>query len=191
MGRSRTVVTAVLAVLAVGLLTACGEDNKTPETPTVWRLPADPAGAARNAGLPMLSEEKLEVHYHAHLDIIVRGKKVPVPANIGIDTRQGKITALHTHDTSGVIHIESERDAPFYLGQLFAEWGQALLPSSQVGPVVMQRGEELRVYENGKRVPGDPAQLRLTPHAEIVVWLGDASDANPKIPTSYTFPEGL
>jgi hypothetical protein len=184
-------VIAVLTALAAGSLAACGDDPKTPETPTVWRLPADPAGAARNAGLPMLSEEKLEVHYHAHLDIIVRGKKVPVPANIGIDTRQGRITALHTHDTSGVIHIESEKDVPFTLGQLFAEWGQALATSSQVGPVVMQPGEELRVYQNGQRVPGDPGQLRFMPHAEIVVWLGDASDANPKVPTSYSFPKGL
>jgi hypothetical protein len=189
--RTRTAVTAVIAVLAAvlgaGLLGACGED--APETPTVWRLPEDPSGAAARAGLSMLSREMLDVHYHAHLDVIVRDIKIQVPANIGIDVRKQAITALHTHDTTGIIHIESEKDIPFTLGQVFAEWGQALT-AAQVGPVVLAKGEEMRVYVNGKRAQGDPAKLRLTAHAEIVVWVGQADD-NPKVPSTYDFPEGV
>lgn len=188
--RPRPVGLASLAafVLLVAGLTGCG-GAAPPSTPSTWPLPADASVAARAAGLPMLGEEMLDVHYHAHLDVIVRGHKITVPAYIGIDAGRKSITALHTHDTSGIVHIESAADVPFTLGQFFTEWGQRLTPV-EAGPVAATSDEEVRVYRNGKLVAGDPAAVKFQAHDEIVVWLGPRSE-NPKVPSSFTFPNGL
>jgi hypothetical protein len=185
-------VTAVVVVLAA--LTGCGlSATNTPTAaappPSQWPLPADPKAAAGKAGLAMLDREMLAVHYHAHLDVVVRGVRVTVPAGVGIDSRRSLISALHTHDTTGIVHIESASDIPFRLGQFFTEWGQPL-SATRIGPVTLVNGEELRVYRNGERVSGDPAAVRFTQHAEIVVWVGPAG-VQPKVPSSYDFPPNL
>ena len=186
--RNRLGLAVVSMIVAIGLA-ACGSESAPPPVSANWPLPADPSAAAQKAGLPMLSREMLEVHYHAHLDVIVRNTKITVPAYIGIDTKRQAITALHTHDTTGIVHIESEKDIPFTLGQFFTEWGQPL-SAVEVGPVVATSDEQVRVYRNGKLVPGDPAALKLGGHDEIVVWMGP-KDANPKVPSSYKFPANL
>src|SRR5919201_239751 len=65
-------------------------------------------------GLNALSQEALAFHIHQHLDIFVNGKKVAVPAFIGIDDGSF-ITELHTHDASGIIHVESAQTKPYTL----------------------------------------------------------------------------
>lgn len=190
---------AVLALLSVVLLGGCTTSaTSTPPPadpvasatlPAAWPLPADMSAAAAKAGLPMLGQEMLNVHYHAHLDVIVRDARIAVPAFIGIDQVKQRIAPLHTHDTSGVVHIESATDVPFTLGQFFTEWGQPLTPT-QVGPVQLAAGEQVRVYRDGTLVPGDPASLKLTAHAEVVVWVGPAT-AQPDVPKQYAFAPGL
>jgi len=191
---NRMLMTVAVSLCAVALAGACssssGTGSSTPEAvPTVWPLPADVSAAAQKAGLPMLDREMLAVHYHSHVDVIVRGVRVEVPAGIGIDAAKHLISPLHTHDTTGIVHIESAEDIPFTLAQLFTEWGQPL-NSTQVGPVTAVEGERVRVYRNGTEVSNDPAALKLTEHAQIVVWLGPAS-AKPQVPTAYNFPAGL
>lgn len=154
-----------------------------------WARNPDQASTALKAGLPMLGSEMLQVHYHAHLDVIADGKPVTVPALVGIDENAQTITALHTHDTSGVVHIESGKDTPFKLGQFFTEWGQPL-SATQVGPVAIGGDEALHVYVNGKELTTDPAQYVLKAHDEVVVWVGDKAQT-PQVPASYNFPAGL
>jgi hypothetical protein len=188
---------ALSLVLTLLLAAGCGSTPPASSPPAagpsavprVWPLPADPAAAAAKAGLPMLNREMLEVHYHAHLDVLVRGVAITVPAGIGIDPAEQAITPLHTHDTTGIVHIESAENIPFTLGQLFTEWGQPL-SATQVGPVTVAGGEQVRLYRNGKQVPGNPAAYRFAAHDELVVWLGPA-DQQPQVPSSYQFPEGL
>jgi hypothetical protein len=156
---------------------------------TSWQPPADAPAAAAQAGLPMLGQEMLAVHYHAHLDVRIAGKPVTVPAGLGIDLARQRISPLHTHDGSGVIHIESQADIPYTLGQLFIEWGQPL-SAHQVGPHHLAPGEALRVFRNGRPVTGDPAALRFGEHDEDLVWVGPAS-AHPTVPSTYPFPQGL
>jgi len=72
-----------------------------------WPAPADATAAVNAAGLPMLGREGNVEHIHAHLDVLVDGQAVAVPAGIGIDVHRRTISPLHTHDASGVLHIES------------------------------------------------------------------------------------
>jgi hypothetical protein len=184
---------AALLVVVLALAAGCGSDPAAPPDPGVpssWPLPADVDAAVKNAGLPLLGREMLEVHYHAHLDLMIRGVRVTVPALIGIDAKTQRISPLHTHDTTGIIHIESEKDIPFTMGQVFAQWGQPLT-NNRIGPVPVGAGEKLRLYANGQEVTTDFAAVKLAAHAEYYFWMGPA-DATPKdVPTSYKFPNGL
>jgi len=103
------------------------------------------------------------VHYHAHLDVIDDGAKVTVPAGIGFEVSNGKVTGLtvlHTHDASGVIHVESAVNQPYTLGQVFTEWAVAL-DADQVGGLHADATHVLKAYVNGRLFSGDPATIRL------------------------------
>jgi hypothetical protein len=183
--------------LLLALLTACGSTAPAPTpTPTpgssgapspsptataapVWPAPADATAAVRAAGLTMLAEEGQVLHIHAHLDVFVAGMPVAVPPEIGIDVAARQISPVHTHDDTGVIHIESPVVRDFTLGQFFAEWRQPLT-GNPAGP--------LTVYVAGKPYTGDPAALVLRAHQEIAVVYGTPP---PKIPVDYSFDEGL
>jgi hypothetical protein len=133
-------------------------------------------------GLTTLSGHNgLVLHFHTHMDIFVHGKKVQVPALIGINPGAGYLTELHTHDASGVMHIEAQKSRTFTLGQFFAVWGVHLNSHSIGGYPGM------KWYLDGKQQTGNPAALVLKPHQEIVFVVGKPP-AN--IPSSYTFPAG-
>ena len=80
---------------------------------------------AKKIGIQILPQEGVNLHIHQHLDIFVDGKHVTVPALIGIKrTKSGyELAELHTHDTDGVIHLESQRAQAVSLGQFFGVWG--------------------------------------------------------------------
>jgi hypothetical protein len=136
----------------------------------------------RDIGLDPLTEEGQVVHIHQHLDIFVDGKHVTVPALIGIYDSQ-YITELHTHDTSGVMHVESPVKRNFTLGQFFGVWG-VRLDSNCIGGYCKPK-TPWRVYVNGLNQPGNPAELVLKKHQEIAMVIGDK---RPKeVPSTYNF----
>jgi hypothetical protein len=157
-----------------------------------WPLPTNAANNIAAAGLQVLGAETLTVHYHAHLDVIVNGKPVTVPAEVGFDIVNGTpigLSSLHTHDTSGIMHIESSTKVPFELGQFFTEWGVRLSPS-ELGGLADGGGKVLRTYVDGHLFGGDPSTILLQRHEEIALWYGPASQ-KPNVPSSYQFPAGL
>jgi hypothetical protein len=150
---------------------------------------ADLAARLRAIGLPPLNPiEGTAVHIHQHLDIYVDGRKVPVPALIGIDPAVG-FAPLHVHDTSGVIHVESPTVRSYTLGQFFGVWGVRLTPSC-LGGYCTGGGRRLRVYVNGTLDQADPTTLVLEPHQEILIAYGTPAQVPSPIPASYRFPPG-
>lgn len=138
-------------------------------------------------GIPALPQEALQVHTHTHLDVYVDGKKITVPALVGIDVKDRFITPLHTHDPSGIIHKESPTQFDYTLGQFFGIWGLRLSKSC-IGGLCGGQGKQLKTYVNGHLLTGDPARIVLRAHDEIAIVYGTPPA---KIPTSYTFPAGL
>ncbi|WP_237089498.1 hypothetical protein [Nocardioides dokdonensis] len=174
-----------VGVLLLGLLLGCGSDpanddasgqaeesggSVEPDGTSMppWPAPADVPARVASAGLdlgPMGTAE----HYHPRLRIIIDGKDVPIPANIGVDPTTGAMSAVHTHETDGTIHIEADTAGEtFTLGQLFTQWG-VTLTSTQIGGVRAQDGQQLHVTSNGAPVAGDPKDLRLEPDQVIVL----------------------
>jgi hypothetical protein len=123
----------------------------------------------------------LVLHFHVHLDIFVNGKRVTVPAFVGINLGAGWLTELHTHDTRGVIHVEAQKARDFRLGQFIAEWA-VFLNRNQIGAY-----KGLKWYVDGKPQTGNPQNLVFKPHQEIAIVVGKPPA---KIPSSYKFRPG-
>jgi hypothetical protein len=153
-----------------------------------WPRPADTASRAGTIGLAVGPMEGTAVHFHVHLDVLVDGRPVPVPADLGIG-EQG-LSELHTHDTSGVLHIEAPSTGKRYsLGQLFAEWN-VRLDATDLGGLRAGTGRTLTAYVDGRKQTGDPAAIALTPHREIALVYGSAT-AKTRVPSTYAFSQGL
>ncbi|HZR93372.1 MAG TPA: hypothetical protein VFA44_13305 [Gaiellaceae bacterium] len=144
----------------------------------------------RAIGLPALGQEGTVLHTHQHLDIVVGRTLLPVPAGIGIDAHGAFITELHTHDTSGIIHVESPVRRTFTLGQFFDVWGLRFTRTC-IGAYCAGRRKGLWVFVDAKRFRGDPRTIVLRSHEEIVVWYGVLSSIPVnKLPRTYPFPSG-
>jgi hypothetical protein len=180
---ARSVVHRTFFFLAAAAVCASAAAAAPPKT-IPWSTLAGKPLAKRLPALRLhaLGQEGQAEHIHAHLDLYVKGKRIQVPANIGIDFQQQFITELHTHDATGVIHIESPKVTTFSLGQLFGEWG-VKLTSRCVGPYC----GSVRWWVNGKAKHGDPAAHVLRAHEEIVVAEGAPPFVVPKV---YAFPPG-
>jgi hypothetical protein len=117
--------------------------------------------------LNALSQEALAYHIHQHLDIYLNGKPIAVPALIGIND-SAYLTELHTHDASGVIHVESESANKHYtLGTFFAEWG-VYLGQNCVGSYC----QGYTWYLDGKKQTSPAWNLVLKAHQVIVIAIG-------------------
>jgi hypothetical protein len=195
------VAAALVVLVAAGLLVAANRPKPVASSPgplpglqtgpAPWSAnTADLAARLKAIGLPPLSPfEGTAVHIHQHLDLYVDGRRVPVPALIGIDPAVG-FAPLHVHDTSGVIHVESPTVRTYTLGQFFAVWGVRFTPTC-LGGYCAGGSRQLRVYVNGAAVHGDPTALTLESHQEIVVAFGTAAQLPSPIPSSYAFAPGL
>jgi len=176
-----------------------------------WPLPDDAMQLVRDAGLTPQTKESFDYHVHAHLDVFVNGKPVTIPGGIGIDiaspavkkfdTPDGPgyggidpacpepcISPLHTHDPTGVIHIEAsngEDKAVFTLGRLFDEWG-VKLDGTCVGGYC-KPDAAIAVYLDGSKYTMDVRDLPLANHEEIAIVIGSPPAG---IPSEYSFGEG-
>ncbi len=187
-----------VVVAALFLFVFSGTNQAAPAIPTEGNLAGLQTGPAPwNTGLDTLPDrldplgvhaltnEGEVVHIHQHLDIYVNGRKVRVPSQIGIYDGQF-LTELHTHDATGIVHVESPTKRTFDLAQFFGVWGVRLTPSCVGG--YCKELTPWRIYVNGKPYTGDPRTLVLRPHQEIAVVIGTPPKT---IPSKYKFPAGL
>ena len=63
-------------------------------------------------------------HQHVHLTIKINDRPVYIPANIGIYPERGCMTTIHTHDNSGIIHLEMPYAHALSLADFFKNWGK-------------------------------------------------------------------
>ncbi|HEY8295472.1 MAG TPA: hypothetical protein VIG41_09055 [Micrococcaceae bacterium] len=170
---------------------ASGSAGSAP-TSGPWALDFQGSGdRIHAAGLQILTAEGTAEHYHAHLDVFVNGSAETVPADIGfVVDASGQatgISALHTHDTSGVLHIEAPTAGQKYtLGQALTEWG-VLGQGGSIGGQTDSGAAAWQVYINGVKQTGKVTAVQLAAHQEIALVYGTDPA---QIPASYAFPAG-
>jgi hypothetical protein len=138
----------------------------------------------KKIGLPPVGKETF--HIHAMLHIYVNGLLSPVPADIGIEVSKGRETSLHTHDATGIIHMETNRRYPFTLGDFFSVWGVKLGPA-QLGGLTGLGGDHLHFYLNGKPL-ANPAAYVMRNGDSIVIGYG-ADNSFPHTPNTFLLYE--
>lgn len=180
--RIRACVVAASALSIAVLLAACGGGDAADTVsgvtvagaglasgPPPW--PAQREGlAARIAALDLPKPGTERFHRHQLLHIYNDGLLVPVAADIGVDEARGIESGLHTHDASGVIHMEASKPFSATLGDLFRLWGVAFSPD-RVGGLRAESPDDLQVFVNGARID-DPAAHVLAKNDNIVIAFG-------------------
>ena len=134
---------------------------------------------------PEIIQGDVVMHIHPRIEIYIEREQVTIPANIGIDPKLWKdrslerygmpmpemrdmphMSPLHTHDTSGTMHVESTANMIYTLGEFFDAWGVNFNPTcildrcSEAGNLVMQvngvRSDEFRNH-----ILSDGEQIRI------------------------------
>jgi len=122
------------------------------------------------AGVSTMAAPSANEHTHPRLALWVNGRRVTVPADIGIDPREdpGQMAGLHTHDDSGTSHNEGQADAT--LGQFFAVWGVPF-SNDRLGPYRASGEDVVQMWVNGKpsRAWGS---LKLADRQDIRITFG-------------------
>jgi hypothetical protein len=146
-------------------------------------------------GLDALQSEGQGLHADQTLEVFVHGKQIEIPSRIGIGSQfdnqpgsagaQDFISVLHTHDTSGLVHVEAPDTRVYTLGLFFDVWG-VYFTDSCLGNLCNKGTDRLRVFSNGKLV-ADPVNLGFshTPQSQtVVVTYGTRAELPDPIPGS-------
>lgn len=113
-----------------------------------------PTKTNREVALACTTDIATRFHIHTSLEILIDGEKQMIPTNIGV--KADCMNALHTHGTSGEIHVESPQKRDFTLADFFAVWGKTysrdqILDSKVDDRYVIREtvnGQDIGDYEN-------------------------------------------
>jgi hypothetical protein len=147
----------------------------------------DGSTASGGKGAPIGGVECLlneNYHIHSHLTILKDGVTQRVPEQIGLT---GCAYELHTHDYSGMLHVETSIAKKFTLGQFFSVWGEPLSGTNVAG----LNGQSIRFFisdnDNLTEYTGDPSSIELVNHRSIYIVIGAVPATLPRNqwPTGY------
>jgi hypothetical protein len=205
----RTLLVFLVTLPLVALAACGSDSSTEPTTPEPPQAPPDTiqltiAGVVGTRAFPAGNTEQggdgdpvdgvacdnsaANYHIHAHVSLFVNGKQIAIPEAIGVKDPQifsNFVVAascwywVHTHDATGVIHVEPPTQIGTSLGQLFDIWGQPLSRTEVAGyqgPVT--------VSVDGKTYTGDPRAIIFEAHQLITLQVG-----TPLVtPPVYLFP---
>ena len=126
-------------------------------------------------------------HLHALISIYKDGKRLGFPDGIGrVHAGCYHAYEMHVHDVTGIIHMETDVPKKFKLGQWFSLWSQTLTRDNVAGlagPVRYYVIEKEKIT----RYDGNPYDIEMLPHREILIVTGTALSEVPK----YKWPSGI
>jgi hypothetical protein len=171
-----TIITiAAVVVLVGGLITYLVIQNNIANNPLAQAQQIVDANYGPVDGVYCSANEQLSYHIHAHLSIYINGTNVPLVANTGIApigvTSNTNVTCyywLHTHDATGVVHIESPTTKLYTLKSFIDIWEKFSSSSSAI-PTQLLSSTGWIIYVNGKQVNTDFSHLQLHAHDLITI----------------------
>lgn len=176
--RFRRLPPMILAVfLVIPALISCNAGRTPAESPvpeaTTIVIPQDTSEPT-----PPVSDDDIlaecirgdvSVHFHVQLTITLEGRALPIPPGVGIT--QDCTHPMHTHNDSGVIHIEHHHWDEFTLGDFFLvgqRWGE-------FDPLAGRQA--VRVSVNGERYLDNYRTLPLADGLDIHLELVQLTSA--------------
>ncbi len=133
---------------------------------TAAATPVNPSYPAVD-GISCDASEQLVYHIHVHVSLYINGQPVSIPAQVGIASDGSCYYWLHTHDTTGIIHIESPTQHTYTFGNFLDIWNGYF---NQLGfPTQLSDSSGWTVYVNGKLYTGDFRNIPLNAHTLITM----------------------
>ncbi len=182
----------ILAVFAIGIVVLAIVVSVGRQISTVQNPNALPTEQVFNAayqpvdGIYCDQLEQTAYHIHVHLTIYINGQPVAVPQGVGIASDQSCFYWLHTHDSTGVVHIEAPQTASLTLQNFLDIWGQEFSQLGFQNELASSAG--WTIYVNGQQVHGDFTSVGLTAH-ELITIAYNSPGVKPE--TTYNWPQGL
>src|SRR4029453_15429326 len=164
--------------------TPLGNLPGTLTTEAPW--PAQGAASAPPPDAPGPPPEGTTMHEHANVQVFVRGKNERIPTDIGIDAAKGTIQSIHTHDDTGLVHLESSQSREFTLADFFGVWGVRFTPSC-LGAYCNDGDNRPQVFVDGEEVTDNLQDVQLDDQSVIVVTYGTTGELPDPIPSSFDF----
>ncbi|SRR5215204_2305828 len=156
-------VSVAVAAIIAGVVTmfASQQQPQPPSSPTTSQVNEEDD----NNNKPMV------MHIHSSITVIdSSGKQTPLPADVGINPSLWKdhspdqfgmqgMSPLHTHDSSGTVHVESNAERDYSLGQFLNVWGG--IDSGKVIKVTPD-GSEVQDYASHMFKDGEKIIVEIT-----------------------------
>lgn len=144
-------------------------------------------------GVSCDTTEQLGFHIHAHLRIYINGQDIPIPQRIGVAPDGSCFYWLHTHDNTGIIHIEAPQKLHnLALDDFLTVWHTGFDNLGFPPELTEQTG--WKIYVNGLLFTGVPVTSPLTtevPLASHDVVTMEYGSHNPLPDKLYVFPSTL
>lgn len=161
-----SIVAALVIVIAASVYLIFLANRGQTATTQNTNAPSTAPGAPVD-GIACDQQEQTIVHYHAHVSIYINGSPVAISQGVGIATNSSCFYWMHTHDTSGVVHIEAPNQQPYTLGNFFHIWSQQF-PQLQY-PLQLDNANGWKVYVDGKPYNGDFHTIVLKSHMLVTL----------------------
>lgn len=121
-------------------------------------------------GIQCNSLEGSVMHIHPHLSMVYNNVTITIPSQIGIES--SCLYGLHTHDTTGTIHVESPTIANYTLGEFFDVWNatqpNAYSPTFTQKPILtILNNSAITAYVNNVTYNGNYRNIILTNGEQI------------------------
>lgn len=108
----------ILIIVVVVIAFALSGNTNSNNPPQI-----DSTKSNRDVALSCTLDMYTQFHIHPHLQIIINGQNQVIPANVGIVGNC--LHPIHTHDDTGIIHVESPVKRDFTLADFFAVWNKS------------------------------------------------------------------
>jgi hypothetical protein len=126
-------------------------------------------------GIECAEAEQFAFHIHTQFNITINNQSYPIPAGIGI-IPNNCIYWMHTHDESGLIHIESPIKKEFTLGQFLDIWNRFNSSDTVVQYITNNNiNGTILVYINGTQMNNstDHRDIELKDRGNISLIISD------------------
>ncbi len=168
--RLACVVGILFVVLLIGFVLQSKQSVlpvQTPDRPSEIENSADSTTrASQDLVFSCTTDMATEYHIHPFVAVMIDGEKVEIPTDIGIE-KSGCMHPIHTHDTTGKIHVESPEAAEFHLSDFFLVWDKPFT-KDQIFDSIVDDTHQIRMLVNGKE-SSEFENLVLNDEDQIVI----------------------
>ena len=124
----------------------------------IWYLATLPPVSERDVLSMCVQHGRISMHIHPQIAIFINGKSELIPSNIGISP--SCMRPIHTHDETGVVHLEFPGYREVKLGEFFRVWDKPFNQNWKGNIKMKVNDKDNSDFENYLMRDGDKIEIR-------------------------------